>query len=453
MLAREVFVDVEALTGKRFDLDACCDESGVNSLCADFCSPAKSFLSSDDVCGKHVWLHPPTGRIGRFVKRYLKCKAKPPDITSACVLVPAWQTAKWRHLLSGMKLLKQFAKGSMLFTQAGSGGGVRPLGPSPWDVEIWYDPPCVDKRPKADSVPEMTLHVSSADVGQLDMAFPGSVDCVPACVLVDSGASQCFVDRAFVLQHKLQEFPAAGLLHCAGQQSAPVKGYVKARVRVQALSEVVKMFVVDVPTPGLHVILGQDWLRQRKGVVSYADGCVNFWRGGRRAKLKCAVGDPALPPPPPLPSCSLNYMQFQKAVKEKRTRYFVVNVMAAKEADKEADDSCVDGEPETQCDQRFKSVLHPVVEANRDVFAELPPGLLPERGVGHTISTGNSQPVSKSMYRLSPKEKAEVERQLSKLLDKGFIQPSGLPGVLLSSLLRRNLESCGCVLTTAPSIK
>ena len=28
------------------------------------------------------------------------------------------------------------------------------------------------------------------------------------------------------------------------------------------------------------------------------------------------------------------------------------------------------------------------------------------------------------MYRLSPKEKAEVERQLSELLDKGFIQPS-----------------------------
>ena len=69
-------------------------------------------------------------------------------------------------------------------------------------------------------------------------------------------------------------------------------------------------------------------------------------------------------------------------------------------------------------------MLHPVVKANDDVFAELPPGLPPDRDIGHTINTGDSQPVSRSMYRLSPKEKAEVEQQLSELLDKGFIQPS-----------------------------
>ncbi len=50
MLVKEVVVDLEALTGKRFDLDACCDDLGVNSHCADYCSPAKSFLSRD-VCG------------------------------------------------------------------------------------------------------------------------------------------------------------------------------------------------------------------------------------------------------------------------------------------------------------------------------------------------------------------------------------------------------------------
>ena len=33
MLVKQVFVEVEALTGKPFDIDACCDDEGVNSHC------------------------------------------------------------------------------------------------------------------------------------------------------------------------------------------------------------------------------------------------------------------------------------------------------------------------------------------------------------------------------------------------------------------------------------
>ncbi len=96
--------------------------------------------------------------------------------------------------------------------------------------------------------------------------------------------------------------------------------------------------------------------------------------------LKC-VRNPALPPPPALPSCSLTYMQFQEAMKRKHSCYVVIHVMA--------DESPVDGElSEPPSDH---SVLHPVVKANDDVFAELPPGLPPDRGIGHTINTGDSQ--------------------------------------------------------------
>ena len=309
--------------------------------------------------------------------------------------------------------MKQFAKGSMLFAQVGLGRGVKALGPSPWDMEVWYDSLVADSRPSPESEPGMSLHIAAGAVEQLDMAFPGHVAGVPACVLVDSGANRCFVDRAFVLQHKLQEYLTSGLLHCAGQQSAPVKSFVLARVKMQALSEQVKLFVVDMPTPGLHAVLGQSWLREHKAVISFVDGCVKFWKWGGRAELKC-VRNPTLPLPP---SCSLTYMQFQEAMKEQHSRCFVVNVMTAG-----ADESAVDGElTKPPCDH---TVLHPVVKANDDVFAELPPGLPPDRGIGHTINTGDSQPVSKNMYRLSPKEKAEVERQLSELLEKGFIQPS-----------------------------
>ena len=59
-----------------------------------------------------------------------------------------------------------------------------------------------------------------------------------------------------------------------------------------------------------------------------------------------------------------------------------------------------------------------------DVFAERPPGLPPDRGVGHTINLADSSPVSKPMYRLSPSEQQEVTCQVKDLLARGLIQPS-----------------------------
>ena len=132
--------------------------------------------------------------------------------------------------------------------------------------------------------------------------------------------------------------------------------------------------------------------------------------------------DAVLPPPPPMPSHSLNFMQFKRAIKVKGSKYFVVNVMVSEEP---AAEVAEDGElPEPNCSKRFKVVLDPVVDAFPDVFADLPAGLPPDRGVGLSISTGNSPPVSRPMNRLSPKEKAETERQLTDLLEKDFIKPS-----------------------------
>lgn len=67
--------------------------------------------------------------------------------------------------------MKQVAKGSMLFAQAGLGGGVKALGPSPWAVEVWYDSLVADGGPAPESEPGMSLHIAAGEVQQLDMAF------------------------------------------------------------------------------------------------------------------------------------------------------------------------------------------------------------------------------------------------------------------------------------------
>ncbi|KAJ9528289.1 hypothetical protein QJQ45_014272 [Haematococcus lacustris] len=63
-----------------------------------------------------------------------------------------------------------------------------------------------------------------------------------------------------------------------------------------------------------------------------------------------------------------------------------------------------------------------------DVFGDMPPGLPPNRPVGHTIRTppGAEAPY-KRMHKLSPREEAEVKKQVAELLAKGLIEPSSSP--------------------------
>ena len=69
-----------------------------------------------------------------------------------------------------------------------------------------------------------------------------------------------------------------------------------------------------------------------------------------------------------------------------------------------------------------------VLKHYKHVFDALPPGLPPARGDEHSIPLKpDSKPVSKTPYRLSPKELEECKQHLEKLLEMGHIQPSRSP--------------------------
>lgn len=69
-----------------------------------------------------------------------------------------------------------------------------------------------------------------------------------------------------------------------------------------------------------------------------------------------------------------------------------------------------------------------MVKTYNDVFADIPAGLPPERGVGHTIPLeAGTLPQWARMYRLSQREIEEMKKQVSALLEKGWIEPSASP--------------------------
>ena len=70
-----------------------------------------------------------------------------------------------------------------------------------------------------------------------------------------------------------------------------------------------------------------------------------------------------------------------------------------------------------------------VLEQFWDVFPKnLPPGLPPQRGVGHRIELEpGAPPPSRPTYHLSHKELEELDTQLKEYLTNGWIRPSQSP--------------------------
>ncbi|CAN6465527.1 unnamed protein product [Victoria cruziana] len=70
----------------------------------------------------------------------------------------------------------------------------------------------------------------------------------------------------------------------------------------------------------------------------------------------------------------------------------------------------------------------PVVQDYIDIFPKDLPGLPPEREVEFIIELiPGVQPISKAPYHMAPAELAELKKQIQKLTEKGFIQPSMSP--------------------------
>jgi hypothetical protein len=85
-----------------------------------------------------------------------------------------------------------------------------------------------------------------------------------------------------------------------------------------------------------------------------------------------------------------------------------------------------------------------------EVFQDpLPPGLSPERSEGHSISTEPGHPPPFwLMYRLSPLEYRELEKQVTKFLKDGILEVSQSPYSAPSGLCQSPMgEACVYVRT------
>ena len=146
MYSRALFLELDQQHGP-FTLDAAASADGNNAQCKAFCSAGDSFLEKR-LDGETVWANFPYGRLEDFLTHYEAEKARDPR-NSGMFVVPKWRSAKWWSKVEHMQLVREHPQGEFIFTAPPQGRSKerRVLGPTPWPVCVFWDPPAAELEP------------------------------------------------------------------------------------------------------------------------------------------------------------------------------------------------------------------------------------------------------------------------------------------------------------------
>ena len=301
-----------------FTVDICA--SANNAKVPRFFTRANSCLAHD-LSGETIWCNPPWKLIGPVLEHYLKCKALAPETTSAVFVLPGYNAA-WVDKVAGMHLVRSYPAGVQLFSIADSEGNRYSIGPTPWPVNVYWDPREGDTRlvkPTLGCIPskdpgiirnlrslemarkchalveedlewkDPTDHPIARSI-QLCMAsvsrktlcgvppyvLNGEVDGFPARLMLDDGADHNFISQEFVTKHKLQVTPLEGLDTVAydGHSSACPGVVQNLRLSLGPFNYMLDAFVA--PLGRYDIFLGTPWHKEADPVVSHRQRCITL---------------------------------------------------------------------------------------------------------------------------------------------------------------------------------
>jgi len=138
-LKPEIFASLSDLYGP-FDVDACAEPDGENSLCDTFWSRDNSALKQDWK-GLNVWCNPPYDNIEAYLRKFLHSYQSSPSNTSAIFILPRWTTASWWPLTDQLLESHTHDIGSDLFLTPDQRNDYGKIGPIKWPVTVFTSKP------------------------------------------------------------------------------------------------------------------------------------------------------------------------------------------------------------------------------------------------------------------------------------------------------------------------
>ena len=189
-----------------------------------------------------------------------------------------------------------------------------------------------------------------------------------------------------------------------GNATVSSLGYCIAPIHIGTYHEKVRFNVMPMSMTSFQVVLGQAWLATHDANIDYLQSHISFWHQSKQHVLVfgSATSD----------SACLSALELRKLASEADSQIYVM-IVSDPDSHASADTA--------------NSMAQPILKDYADVFSETPPGIPPERGIGHTINTGTNSPIARPAYRMSPKEKDCAEEMVSQLIQKGWIRPSHSP--------------------------
>ena len=476
MITAAVFEKVQRALGITFTVDGACNPSGDNAhVRTKYYSTAHPFQTAR-IRGETVWLNAPFEQLSEMLQHYHTEKLLDPYTTSGCFVVPRWPTAPFQKYLKGMHVVMQFPKGAKLFSAINVLTGRRePMQGTPWPVLIYYDPPWTRPKPRvrvntmgsacrglqpvqkegAATVSGKT-NVSDTQRNYVSAACKNNVKSDEACktdllvsmetngalagspcrILFDTGSREASFVSARMARRVGLTISGDDVLTVIAYDGheTPSLGTITACLKIAGLKEKVTLHVADLDD-SLDVVLGGDWLTAHKAILNYGTASITTKSGRATYQFAAQEGtNIATPVLAPLravkvrKSALLSAVQVRKLIRSK-ARMFLVQVRESRPGEDnrgfppDAQSPMVTGHgmiPQETMDQLMVEF--------KDVFQPPPPGLPPVRDTEHTIPLKEGAlPPFRGAYRLSPAERAEVEKQVKELIALGYVVPSSSP--------------------------
>ena len=435
------FLDISRTLGRVFEIGV----SHTNGDLATDWSPHSQFLDQE-LTGKHVWLNAKSSkelseRLRHFQSAYLSSSTD----TSACVLIRQSEPVDL-PLLKDFREVLTLPKGSLVPQQ--NIDETWSIVRSPEKLRVLYLASTVDKvSAEAGLMTGRILAASRAGLSRsnaLRMMFAGRAAGANANILFDSGASHNYVSTKFAKLTGVTVSPSLQKIRLGSDQEVSPDGEAVVYIRVGMFNQPVKCLVMNLLFE-VDVILGDEFMDKYDCVLHYGRRCIQIRKGRKHITVKSPPMHRESPSDFEAVPKVMSASQLRRAVR-RGERVFLATLKSLDSDTTASESTTSSGQPDRPAGE--KPWVSDLIGQFSEVFQDpLPDGLPPERSEGHSIPTEPGHPPPfRQMYRLSPLEYRELEKQVTAFLKAGILEvstsPYGAPVLFVPKPNGRGLRLC-----------
>ena len=214
------------------------------------------------------------------LRHYLSEKSRNPASTCATFLIArTGRTNKLAGLMASMHKGEAIPPGAQILVDE-NGRSI----PTNFHIDVYIDRPG-----------KYGASLSKIN-SMLTFKYMGLFNDMPARVLIDSGATQCFVSQEAASKAGVRVDNSRGSIEVEVANGEVIRsaGMAKARLCLQGYCGTISAEVLPNFIPGIDVILGDSWLREQKANLCYDTTTCTVRKGHRRVPLSSSCDKPLM---------------------------------------------------------------------------------------------------------------------------------------------------------------